>query len=122
LHFSFAQHKFLFAVNKNDNNHKDSNMDVIHHGAASGVTGSCHELVVTPGASVLVDIGLFQGAETSGPEAVAGKAGGAGSGGGSGDEGNQEIDFPIDHISALVVTHCHIDHVGRLPWLLIAIR
>ena len=30
------------------------------------------------------------------------------------------IDFPIDHIRALVVTHVHIDHVGRIPYLLAA--
>ncbi|EGN74624.1 Putative exonuclease of the beta-lactamase fold involved in RNA processing [Idiomarina sp. A28L] len=85
-------------------------MDVIHHGAANGVTGSCHELVVTENDSVLIDIGLFQGAETSGADAVNGNAG----------TNNQEIDFPIDNIKALIITHCHIDHVGRLPWLLIA--
>lgn len=30
------------------------------------------------------------------------------------------IDFPLDHIRALVVTHVHIDHVGRIPYLLAA--
>jgi metallo-beta-lactamase family protein len=30
------------------------------------------------------------------------------------------IDFPIGHIRALVVTHVHIDHVGRIPYLLAA--
>ncbi|RUO19650.1 MBL fold hydrolase [Aliidiomarina iranensis] len=90
-------------------------MDVIHHGAARGVTGSCHELVVAEGVSVLVDIGLFQGAETSGSGGSFSKAAGEGAG-----ENNQEIDFPIEHVHALVITHCHIDHVGRLPWLLMA--
>ena len=28
------------------------------------------------------------------------------------------IEFPLDSIQALVVTHVHIDHVGRLPWLI----
>jgi len=37
-----------------------------HHGAVNGVTGSCHELVCDDGRSVLIDCGLFQGAETSG--------------------------------------------------------
>ncbi|TRW50209.1 MBL fold metallo-hydrolase [Aliidiomarina halalkaliphila] len=80
-------------------------VQIIHHGARTGVTGSCHELWFNPQQSVLVDIGLFQGAETS-P--------------GSATQDNQAIDFPIEHVEALVVTHCHIDHVGRLPWLLIA--
>jgi metallo-beta-lactamase family protein len=53
----------------------------------------------------LVDCGLFQGAEVS--EGV--------------DEFEQlKIDFPIHHIKALVVTHVHIDHVGRIPYLLAA--
>jgi metallo-beta-lactamase family protein len=76
-----------------------------HHGAVTGVTGSCHELVLPDGQSVLIDCGLFQGAETS-PD-------GAG-------PSRPEIDFPIDKLRALVVTHVHIDHVGRIPYLLAA--
>ena len=30
-----------------------------HHGAIDGVTGSCHELTLADGRSVLVDCGLF---------------------------------------------------------------
>ena len=30
------------------------------------------------------------------------------------------IDFPVSTVQALIVTHCHIDHVGRLPYLLAA--
>lgn len=80
-------------------------MQIIHHGALNGVTGSCHELVDDSGAGILVDCGLFQGAETSGSGA---------------DCDRLEIEFPIDHIRALVVTHVHIDHVGRIPYLLAA--
>ncbi len=76
-----------------------------HHGAVNGVTGSCHELKVDVDNSVLIDCGLFQGAENSGR-------------GSSSD--NLEIEFPIEHIQALLVTHCHIDHVGRIPYLLAA--
>ncbi len=76
-----------------------------HHGAIHGVTGSCHRLTLPDGQSVLVDCGLFQGAETS-PE-------GAGA-------NRLEIDFPLDRVRALVVTHVHIDHVGRIPYLLAA--
>jgi metallo-beta-lactamase family protein len=32
----------------------------------------------------------------------------------------KQIDFPIDDVKALLVTHCHIDHVGRIPYLLAA--
>jgi metallo-beta-lactamase family protein len=34
-----------------------------HHGAVNGVTGSCHQLSLPTG-SVLIDCGLFQGAES----------------------------------------------------------
>lgn len=75
-----------------------------HHGAVNGVTGSCHELVFGS-AGILIDCGLFQGAEVSGTGATAAAL---------------DIDFPIEHIQALIVTHVHIDHVGRIPYLLAA--
>ncbi|MGA0807379.1 MAG: MBL fold metallo-hydrolase RNA specificity domain-containing protein [Pseudohongiellaceae bacterium] len=80
-------------------------MEIRHHGAIDGVTGSCHELRLGADYGVLVDCGLFQGAETSGEGAGAERL---------------EIGFPIAHIKALVVTHVHIDHVGRIPYLLAA--
>lgn len=76
-----------------------------HHGAIDGVTGSCHELFIDVNNSVLIDCGLFQGAEVSG----------------SGAGANQlAIDFALDNVRALLVTHCHIDHVGRIPYLVAA--
>ena len=78
-------------------------IDIKHHGAVTGVSGSCHELVVGS-SGILIDCGLFQGEEASN---------GAGA-------SNLAIDFPISHIRALVVTHVHIDHVGRIPYLLAA--
>ena len=79
--------------------------DITHHGAVNGVTGSCHELRLRDGPGMLVDCGLFQGAETSGS--------------GAGSQALQ-IDFPTGHIQALVVSHVHIDHVGRIPYLVAA--
>jgi metallo-beta-lactamase family protein len=79
--------------------------EISHHGAVNGVTGSCHELRLADGAGMLVDCGLFQGAETSGTGAGANQL---------------AIDFPLAHIQTLVVSHVHIDHVGRIPWLLAA--
>jgi metallo-beta-lactamase family protein len=76
---------------------------VIHHGGKNGVTGSCHELRVNKDNGVLIDCGLFQGDDR--PER-----------GGSG----KEIEFPVSHIRALVITHVHIDHVGRIPYLIAA--
>ena len=87
--------------------------EISHHGAIDGVTGSCHELGYfierqgkeLPKRSLLVDCGLLQGNDQ-------GKAGG------NADE--LSIDFPIQHVKAMVATHVHIDHVGRIPYLLAA--
>lgn len=82
-------------------------INMLHHGATNGVTGSCHELTLGDGgnaAGILIDCGLFQGDEARGRNSVDQLA----------------IDFPLEHIRALVVTHVHIDHVGRIPYLLAA--
>ncbi|MDP5189005.1 MBL fold metallo-hydrolase RNA specificity domain-containing protein [Rheinheimera baltica] len=80
----------------------------IHHGAVNGVTGSCHEYRLANNYGVLIDCGLFQGAESSGAADGAGSA------------GSHQINFALQHIKALIVTHVHIDHVGRIPYLLAA--
>lgn len=77
-----------------------------HHGALNGVTGSCHELMLDDSKSLLVDCGVFQGAEIDG-DSDAG-------------EDLNTVHFPTENIQALIVTHVHIDHVGRIPWLLMA--
>ena len=69
---------------------------IIHHGGHQQVTGSCHELVVDDNNSILIDCGLTQGEVRREPE----------------------IEFPIDKIKALILTHVHIDHCGRLPYLI----
>lgn len=82
--------------------------DILHHGAVNGVTGSCHELVLTPNQSVLVDCGMFQGAELTNHAT-------------SNSESDQlALGFSIETVKALFVTHCHIDHVGRIPSLIAA--
>jgi metallo-beta-lactamase family protein len=74
-------------------------MKVTPFGAASGeVTGSAY-LVETDAAAVLVDFGMFQGNKES--------------------EGRNRLPWgpgsrPLD---AVVVTHAHLDHTGRLPLL-----
>ncbi|GIU24582.1 MBL fold metallo-hydrolase RNA specificity domain-containing protein [Shewanella sp. MBTL60-007] len=79
-------------------------MQIIHHGAVNGVTGSCHQLDINKQSSILIDCGLFQGAETAGKTTA----------------DQLRIEFDLSHITALIVTHCHIDHVGRIPYLLAA--
>ncbi|MDA7088513.1 MBL fold metallo-hydrolase [Pseudomonas sp. SA3-5] len=80
--------------------------DILHHGAKDGVTGSCHQLLMDAEHSLLIDCGLFQGAETSAE--------------GKSAADRLAIEFPLETIKALVATHVHIDHVGRIPYLLAA--
>ena len=70
------------------------------------MTGSCHQLVLDPGHSLLIDCGLFQGAEVS-PDGAA-------------TAQRPDIEFSVATVRALIATHVHIDHVGRIPWLLAA--
>jgi len=73
-----------------------------HHGGTRGVTGSCHQLHLDAATGLLIDCGLEQGSEaTPGAESAA-------------------LGFDIQGIRALVITHVHLDHVGRIPALLAA--
>jgi metallo-beta-lactamase family protein len=74
-------------------------MQIHHHGGHEGVTGSCHQLEFNESHSVLVDCGAFQGRDARRHK-------------------GREIHFPLDTIDALILTHVHIDHVGRIPYLL----
>lgn len=74
-----------------------------HHGAVTGVTGSCHRYLAAPDLHLLVDCGLFQGRDARDDNLDI-----------------HRIDFDISAVKALLVTHVHIDHVGRLPYLLAA--
>ncbi len=67
-------------------------------GAAQQVTGSCH-LLHTPRARVLVDCGMFQG----GRDLLAANA--------------ADFGFDPQTIDALLLTHAHLDHCGRIPLL-----
>lgn len=76
-------------------------MQLIHHGGFRGVTGSCHQLRLDNGYSLLVDCGLFQGEDARRHPSL-------------------HIEFSLDGVQALILTHAHIDHVGRLPYLMAA--
>lgn len=69
---------------------------VTSYGATQEVTGSCHILEVD-GIKVMIDCGMFQGEE---------------------EEQNQGLfTFKASEIDYLLVTHAHLDHVGRIPKL-----
>lgn len=73
-------------------------MKITFLGATREVTGSCY-LVETGKVRILVDCGMFQGtqfAET---------------------KNEQEFGFDPGTIDAVIVTHAHLDHTGRLPKL-----
>lgn len=71
---------------------------VTFYGAAGEVTGSCHLLEVGD-VRILLDCGLIQGAAR--------------------DEARNREPFPFDpqSIDAVILSHAHIDHSGRIPLL-----
>ena len=69
---------------------------VISYGATEEVTGSCHVLEVD-GRRVMIDCGMFQGKEEKYNQAP--------------------FSFNASEIDYLLVTHAHLDHVGRIPKL-----
>lgn len=73
-------------------------MQIEFFGAAGEVTGSCHVLRVG-GKTVLLDCGLIQGSRS--------------------DEERNADPFPFEaaEIDAVVLSHAHLDHCGRLPLL-----
>jgi len=76
-------------------------MNTIHlsfYGGAQEVTGSCY-LLEAADKKILIDCGLFQGYRFA-------------------DEKNRKpFPFHAKEIDALIVTHAHIDHIGRIPKL-----
>ena len=73
-------------------------MRVTFHGAAGEVTGSLHEIEAA-GKRLLFDCGMIQGS----PEAEARNA--------------DAFPFEPGALDALIVSHAHIDHIGRIPLL-----
>ena len=73
-------------------------MQIEFAGAAREVTGSCHILRVG-GHTVLLDCGRFQGRRSETREK------------------NTRLPCPVGEIDAIVLSHAHIDHAGRLPFL-----
>ena len=73
-------------------------MRITFCGAAETVTGSCH-LIETDGLKILLDCGLFQGRREI--------------------EARNRAEFPFDptEIDYVILSHSHLDHVGRIPLL-----
>ncbi len=68
------------------------------YGAAETVTGSCHLLQLQCGTNLLIDCGMFQGLV---------------------EERNHEpFGFDPAKVDYLLITHGHLDHVGRIPKLI----
>ena len=73
-------------------------MQIEFSGAAREVTGSCH-IVRANGKTILLDCGLFQGRREEAQVK------------------NLRLPLPVAEIDAVVLSHAHIDHAGRLPFL-----
>lgn len=73
-------------------------MEIEFSGAAREVTGSCHILRAN-GKSILLDCGMFQGKRSESREK------------------NAKLPMPVASIDAIILSHAHIDHAGRLPYL-----
>ena len=73
-------------------------MKLTFWGAAKTVTGSMHQLTVD-GKCYLLDCGQYQGRRKEA------------------EERNKNFPFPCREISAVMLSHAHIDHSGNLPLL-----
>jgi metallo-beta-lactamase family protein len=71
---------------------------VTFSGAAREVTGSCH-LVTVGEHTVMLDCGMYQGHREESRVK------------------NGKLPFPPERLSAIILSHAHIDHAGRLPFL-----
>ena len=74
-------------------------MKIAFHGAARTVTGSKHLLTLNNGKKYLLDCGMFQGL---GKET---------------DAMNRNFGFDAGLVTAMILSHAHVDHCGLIPKL-----
>ena len=72
-------------------------MKIEFYGAAACVTGSCH-LIKIYDKNILLDCGMYQGLDAR-------------------DRGNEVFNFTPKDIHYVILSHAHIDHSGRIPYL-----
>lgn len=72
-------------------------MKVEFYGAAACVTGSCH-LIKIYDKNILLDCGMYQGIDEK-------------------ERGNEHFNFNPKDIHYVILSHAHIDHSGRIPYL-----
>ena len=73
-------------------------MEIKLFGAAKEVTGSCYSLI-TSNEKILIDCGMFQGSK----ETV--------------KKNYEDFEFEPKRYEAILLTHAHLDHCGRIPKL-----
>jgi metallo-beta-lactamase family protein len=78
---------------------KKIKMKIAFHGAARTVTGSKHLITLKNGNKYLLDCGMFQG---MGKETHA---------------LNRNFGFDVTQVTAMILSHAHIDHCGLVPKL-----
>lgn len=72
-------------------------MKVEFSGAAACVTGSCH-LIKIFDKNILLDCGMYQGKDEK-------------------ERGNENFNFNPKNIHYIILSHSHIDHSGRIPYI-----
>jgi len=74
-------------------------MEITLFGAAREVTGSCYSITTKAGERILIDCGMFQGGKDT-------------------ERKNYEgFGFEPSDYDALILSHAHLDHCGRIPKL-----
>lgn len=72
-------------------------INYVNYGGADGITGACH-MICTDYGNILLDCGIFQGKDIK-------------------RYSNTDFYFDPSKVDAIILSHAHIDHCGRIPIL-----